>query len=318
MGPSGPEADFFAALRQLRLQVGEPSVREIARVSGQLSHDTVHRTLTGPAIPKWANVETVVQALGADPESVMPLWLAARAASDGPPDTADEYRIEPAARPASLTVPGNDLPQPADIRVVVVDDQLLVRVGLRALLEAAGFPVVGEARDGAEALTVVADQRPDVVVMDSHMPGLSGIEATAQLVERDLPVRVLVIGVDNEISVIRMALRAGAVGYLSKETQPVDIVHAVRQVAAGIPVLTAETATAMLAHYRDAPPLLSSRETEVLRLVADGLANAEIAQALMVSVRTVDAYLTRIRDKLGLRNRASLVRYAIENDLTGK
>jgi DNA-binding NarL/FixJ family response regulator/DNA-binding phage protein len=322
MEPSGPVADFFAALRRLRTRVGEPSLRGIARAAGVLSHDTVHRTLTGPALPKWANVEAIVRALGADPETVKPLWLAARAASEGPPSTADEYLIEPSAKPVSLTAPENDLPEPAEIRVVVVDDHPLFRFGLCAVLAEAGFQVVGEAENGARALLVVGDQQPDVVVMDLFMPEMSGMEATARLVERSPSLRILVLTAFNDTDAIQKAMRAGAVGYLLKGTPPEDIVHAIRQVAAGIPVFTAEAATLMLERYRkpagDTPPPLSQREIEVLRLVGAGLANREIAQALMVSVRTVDAYLTRIRDKLGLRNRASLVRYAIENDLTGK
>jgi DNA-binding CsgD family transcriptional regulator len=208
-------------LQRLRTQAGEPSVREIARLSGQLSHDTVHRTLTGPAIPRWPNVEAVVRALGADPEKVKPLWLAARLAGVRRSNAADEYVVEQSAKPVSLTVPDVDLP-----------------------------------------------------------------------------------------------------GYLLKGAPQEDIVHAIRQVAAGIPVFTAESAALMLAHYReetdDGPPPLSTRETDVLRLVGAGLNNREIGQSLAVSVRTVDAYRTRIRDKLGLRNRASLVRYAIEHGLAGE
>jgi len=325
MGSSGPAAAFFAALRDLRLRAGEPSVREIARVSGRLSHDTVHRTLTGPAIPRWANVEAVVHALGADPEAVKPLWLAARVADAPQEPGTDEYLVEPAARSVSLFVSDADLPEPAEIRVVLVEDHPVYRFGLRTVLESAGFQVVAEAANGAEALDVVAEHRPDVVVMDLRMPELSGVEATARLVDRDPGVRILVLTMFEDTGTILKAIQAGALGYLLKHTPADDIVHAVRQVAAGMPVFTAEAASSMLAHYResagqpeDAPPGLSPRETEVLRLLASGLSHREIAQELAISVKTVYTLLARAREKLGIDNHAGLVRYAIEHDLVGE
>jgi DNA-binding NarL/FixJ family response regulator len=343
MRPSGL-ADFFAAMQRLRVQAGEPSTREIARMSGQISHDTVHRTMTGPALPRWANVEAVVRALGGDPDTVKPLWLAAsdplgglvaggehdseavriRVAEPAAPDLAavrsamasvldenSELRVD-LPGPAT-TAPDDELPPPAEVRVVVVDEHPLFRFGLTKLLAETGFPVVGEAEDGAEALTVVADQRPDVVVVELSK------EEIAQLVERDPSTRVLVVATRKDIGAIQNAMKAGAVGYLVKDAPLPDIVHAVRQAAAGIPVFTTEVANVMLAHYREGGPTpLSGRETEVLSLVARGLANRDIAQTLGISPRTVDVFLTRIRDKLGVRNRAGLVRYGIENNYAGE
>ncbi|MEV4314961.1 response regulator transcription factor [Actinocrispum sp. NPDC049592] len=317
--PGGPAADFFHALYDLHLRAGEPSIRDIAKSTNQLSHDTVHRTLTGPAVPKWANVEKVVQALGGSPETIQPLWLAARVSDDGQP--APDLHVKEPTNAADAVVPdvSDASPAPGRIRVMIVDDHPLFRYGLAAVLAHAGYEVVAEAENGAEAVELAAKSAPDVVLMDLHMPVMSGVEATRQLVERNPAARVLVLTMFDDTESIRSSLRAGAKGYLLKGTGQEQIVDAVRRTALGEPVLSATASEAMLAHYREAddqPPTLTSREQEVVRLVAQDMTNRDIATALMISLRTVEMHLVRALKKLGLRSRVGLTRYAIEHGLT--
>lgn len=309
--PDGGQAEaFFAALRHLRMVAGEPSVREIARLTGQLSHDTVHRTLTGPALPRWGNAEAVVRALGADPETVKPLWLAARTATERPSrDTEIPVR---AAVPAPLTVPGPDLP----VRVVLVCDAPVFLLGLSTAFGEAGLRVLGEVDDISAAHAVVAEQRPDVVLV-AVLSARAAVQVTTRLLESDPSTRVLVLATGGAMLEV---VKAGAMGYLEVNATAPEIVRAVRQVAAGASVFGAEVASRLLTHYRegDARPPLTSRESEVLRLAADGLTNRQIAERLALSVRTVESFMSRLFAKLGVESRAALVRYAIVNDLDGE
>ncbi len=199
------------------------------------------------------------------------------------------------------------------ITVVLVDDHRLVRAGLRGIIDASGdLTVVGEASDGAEAVGVVRDTAPDVVLMDLSMPGVDGIEGTARLREAGHtgPVVVLTSFVEHER--VSAALAAGAVGYLLKDSDPRDVLEAIRAAAAGHAPLDPRVAKALLPSSRTVDPAeaLSGREREVLVLVAQGLANKQIARQLGISERTVKAHLGNVFRHIGVADRTSAALWA--------
>ena len=205
------------------------------------------------------------------------------------------------------------------IRIALCDDHALVRSGLRRILEAEpDFEVVGEAGLAGEAVDVARDAQPDVFVMDLGLPDRNGIAATADVCKVSPGTRVLVLTVHDDAAYLRRAFDAGATGYLVKEAADVELVQAVRQVAAGKQYVHPSLGAALLAPEaagaRPAGPggKLSKREVEVLGLIADGLTNAEIAERLYVSVRTVETHRAHIHQKLNVRTRAELVRVARE------
>ncbi|MFD8917736.1 response regulator [Streptomyces sp. NPDC059569] len=220
----------------------------------------------------------------------------------------------------------------APVRVVIVDDDQLVRMALRLVI--GGEPdltVVGEAADGDAALTVVAEQRPDVVLMDVRMPGRDGLSATRELRTRPAPPRVLMLTTFDSDDLVLGALRAGAVGFVLKDSRPQRILDAVRAVADGDPALSPAAAARVIAaatgprssHVRDSSreaarkqlSVLTERELETARAVADGLGNPEIARRLHISVATVKAHIGGLFAKLAVENRvqiALLVRDAEE------
>ena len=205
------------------------------------------------------------------------------------------------------------------IRVALCDDHAVVRSGLRRILsEQDDIDVVGEARTGEEAIAVASAMRPDVFVMDLGLPGVSGIEATQRVCEMSPTTRVLVLTVHDDVAYLRRAFQAGASGYLVKDAADVELVLAVRQLAAGRDYVHPRLGAALLAPEPDAPRALgpggelSSRELEVFRLVALGYTNAEIAAELYLSVRTIETHRAHVHQKLGLKSRAELVRYARE------
>ena len=214
-------------------------------------------------------------------------------------------------------------------RVVIADDQELVRAGFRVLVESApGFEVVGEASDGAEAVAVVARERPDVVLMDVRMPGTDGLEATRRiLADPSLgEVRVLILTTFDLDEYVHDALRAGASGFLLKDTSPADLLDAIEVVASGEALLAPSVTRRLIEQFvsrpdpaRPAPGLeaLTDREREVLALVGRGLSNAEIAEQLVVSPATSKTHVSRILTKLGARDRAQLVVIAYESGLVG-
>lgn len=202
------------------------------------------------------------------------------------------------------------------IRVGLCDDHAVVRSGLRRIVDhEPDLAVVGEAGTGAEAVSVARTERPDVFVMDLGLPGTSGIEVTRQVVEVSPETAVLVLTVHDDVGYLRKAFDAGARGYLVKDAADVELVLAIRQVAAGHEYVHPRLGAALLAPGAAAPVggpggELSERELEVLRLVALGHTNAEIATALFVSVRTVESHRAHVQQKLDLKTRADLVRYA--------
>ncbi|HWC79913.1 MAG TPA: response regulator transcription factor [Pseudonocardiaceae bacterium] len=214
------------------------------------------------------------------------------------------------------------------IRVVLADDQALVRAGFSVLLDTEdGFEVVGQAADGSAAVTACRTLRPDVVVMDIRMPGMDGIEATRAITaDPDLAeVRVLVLTTFDLDEYVFDALRAGASGFLLKDTEPVELLHALRVVAEGesllSPAITRKLIAEFVARPEHRPPdpgalrEVTEREREVLALVGGGLSNDEIAQTLVISPATARTHVSRIMTKLRARDRAQLVVLAYESGL---
>ncbi|RCV48178.1 response regulator [Marinitenerispora sediminis] len=214
------------------------------------------------------------------------------------------------------------------IRVLVADDQALLRGSFRVLVDSApGLMAVGEAENGAAAVDLARRERPDIVLMDVRMPEMDGIEATRRL--RDAPetagVRVLILTMFDLDDYVYAALRAGASGFLLKDTPPADLLTAIRTVAAGDALLAPSVTRRLIAEFARrpaaAPPLardlrgVTAREREVLVLVARGLANREIAERLHLGVATVKTHVSRLLTKLDARDRAQLVIVAYESGL---
>lgn len=206
------------------------------------------------------------------------------------------------------------------IRILLADDHALVRQGFRKILEAEpDMEVVGEAGNGRQAVELGRSLLPDVIVMDVGMPELNGIEATRRLSEAAPRSRILALSMHKDSVYVREILRAGAQGYLLKDAFDRDLLLAVRAVARGEAYLSPAVAGAVLTdfrrHVRDPIDLLTSREREVLQMLAEGKTNKEIAAALNLSVYTVDAHRGRIMEKLNLHSIGELVRFAVRNGL---
>jgi DNA-binding NarL/FixJ family response regulator len=207
------------------------------------------------------------------------------------------------------------------IRVLIVDDQELVRQGFSRLLRDVGdIEVVGEAADGAAAVTLALQTKPDVALMDVRMPGMDGVEATAQII-RDTPsVRVLMLTTFDLDEAVHRALEAGASGFLLKDTPYDQLIHAIRVVSNGDAVLAPTVTRRLIAAFAPPPTVsatdtarlsrLTDRELEVLRLIARGMSNAEIGQVLFLSEATVKTHVGRLLTKLGCRDRVQAVVFA--------
>jgi DNA-binding NarL/FixJ family response regulator len=215
------------------------------------------------------------------------------------------------------------------IRVVVADDQGMVRAGLRSLLEEEpGIEVVGEAADGEAALSQIRRLKPDVALMDIRMPALDGIAATARLVEEGTPTRILVLTTFDLDEHVFDALRAGASGFLLKDATAEELVAAVRVLASGEALLAPAVTRRVVEAFRGTPEPdpelqraleeLTAREIEVLRLVAAGRSNAELARELVVSEATAKTHVSNLLGKLRLRDRVQAVIFAYESGLVGR
>jgi two-component system, NarL family, response regulator NreC len=205
-------------------------------------------------------------------------------------------------------------------RILLVDDHAVVRQGFKMILSAQpDMEIVGEAGNGREAVELAGQLKPDVVLMDVAMPELNGIEATRRLVATDPHVRVIALSMHKDNVYVREILRAGARGYLLKDSGAGDLVTAIRAVAAGESYLSPAVSNAVLDDYRrhvtNPIDLLSSREREVLQMLAEGKTNKEIAVVLNLSVYTVDAHRGRIMEKLNVHSINELVRFAVRNGL---
>jgi DNA-binding NarL/FixJ family response regulator len=210
------------------------------------------------------------------------------------------------------------------IRVLLADDQALVRTGFRLILQQApGVSVVGEAADGARAASMALELRPDVVLMDVRMPEVDGVEATRRIRLNGGPTRVLILTTFDLDEYVYAALRAGASGFLLKDTLTADLLSALRVVAAGDAVVAPSATRRLLERYVPVagdspassvpdPGVLTEREREVLTLIAGGMSNAEIAGRLFLSEGTVKTHVSRVLTKLGLRDRVQAVVYAYE------
>ncbi|HEV7973408.1 response regulator transcription factor [Amycolatopsis sp.] len=215
-----------------------------------------------------------------------------------------------------------------NIRVVLADDQVLVRAGFRVLLETEdGFEVCGEAGNGTEAVAQALRHRPDIVVMDIRMPGVDGLEATRQITSNPelSGVKVLVLTTFDVDEYVYEALRAGASGFLLKDTEPVELLRALQVINAGEALLAPTVTRRLIAEFVGRPENrrvdssavreVTDREREVLALVAGGLSNDEIAAQLVISTATARTHVSRIMTKIGARDRAQLVVLAYESGL---
>jgi two-component system response regulator NreC len=209
------------------------------------------------------------------------------------------------------------------IRVLIADDHAILRAGLRMLIDAQpDMHVVAEAQDGLQAIKATEDKKPDVVILDVTMPNLGGLNAISELVKVSDSVRILLLTMHEETAYVRTALMAGASGYVLKKSVDADLLSAVRAVHKGRTYVDAGLANSLV---RDAFPqqrrqragegqanMLSDRELQVLKLVAEGFSSREIAERIYVSTKTVETYRGRFAEKLGLQSRADIVRYALE------
>ncbi|GGN60599.1 DNA-binding response regulator [Actinoplanes lobatus] len=203
------------------------------------------------------------------------------------------------------------------IRIVLVDDHPVVRMGLRGMLDAEpGLTVVGEASSGVDGVALALAERPDIVLMDLRMPGGDGVEAIERILAATSDVRVMVLTTYESDRDILRAIEAGAAGYLLKDASPKELADAVRAAARGETVLAPSVASTLVRQVRNpAPPALSARETEVLRLVAAGLTNAEIGKRLFISEATVKTHLLRAFNKLDVADRTAAVTTAMRHGL---
>lgn len=209
------------------------------------------------------------------------------------------------------------------IRILIADDHGVIRAGLRALL--AGFPdmdVVGEASDGSEVLGMTIELKPDIVLMDLSMPNIGGIEATRLLLQSAPNVRILILTVHEDASLLKEVIRAGAAGYVVKRAAQEDLIHAIRVVARGDLYVHPSMTRALFAEPAPGSTVsvseietLTLREIEVLQLLAKGHTNRQIAEQLSLSPRTVEGHRANLSAKLGLHSRVELVEYAEKHGL---
>lgn len=209
------------------------------------------------------------------------------------------------------------------VSIIVADDHKIVREGLIRLLESrADFQVIGEASNGEEAVALVMERRPDIVLMDINMPKLSGIDATRQLGKAGCPSKILVLSMHESRAYVEEVLRAGASGYVVKNSASKDVHNAIDAVRAGAsylsPAITQQVVDA-IARPGDGGPsgvaMLTDREREVLKLIAEGLSSKEIASELGVSLKTIDSHRSNLMEKLDIHKVSGLVRFAIRTGL---
>ncbi|SRR5579871_646911 len=206
-------------------------------------------------------------------------------------------------------------------RVMIADDHAILRSGLRMLIESqSDMVVVGEAQDGNDAIRVARECSPDVVILDVTMPEKGGLHAIRDILKNQGAIRILVLTMHEEAAFLRTALSAGASGYVLKKSVDADLLSAIRAVSKGRIYVDSELATGLVEHAlpdRARPAqkpqdVLSERELQVLKLVAEGFSSREIAEQIFIGTKTVETYRGRFAEKLGLKSRADIVRYALE------
>jgi len=201
------------------------------------------------------------------------------------------------------------------IRIVLADDHGMIRQGLKVILEAEGFDVPGEAANGMEAVQLCQKLRPDVAVLDISMPLLNGVDAAREILKARPQTKIILLTAHTQEQYVVQALRHGVTGYLLKENAADELVHAVRAVGGGALYVTAAVSRAVVQAFADKGnelrELLSSRERQVLQLIAEGKSMKEIGALLGISSRTADSHRTKIMDKLAIHDTAGLVRYAM-------
>lgn len=209
-----------------------------------------------------------------------------------------------------------------NIKVLLVDDHQIIRDGIRSLLSyAEGIEVVGECSDGLEAISCAVSEKPDVILMDINMPKINGIDATKKIITNNPGSKILVLTVHDELAYISKMLHAGSLGYVLKTTNKAELITAIKSVSKGEKYFSTEVTETMLSRFIDSHKSdsdaeekeLTIREIEVLVLISTELTNAEIGEKLFISTRTVDAHRRSLLSKLGARNTAGLVAYAIKN-----
>jgi DNA-binding NarL/FixJ family response regulator len=225
---------------------------------------------------------------------------------------------------ATETAGPTETPATDQLRVMLVDDHDLFRTGLRNLLEEQGVQIVAEASEGSAALSLVRELAPDVVVMDLNMPGMNGIEATREITRQAPLTRVVVLTISDEDDDVIDAILAGACGYLLKDSSIQDLMQGIRAASVGEALISPHIAAKVLQRLRASSvdsetvaqgPELSDRETQVLRLIANGKDNAEIAQDLHISPKTVKNHISNILMKLQIENRIQAAVYAVRRGL---
>ena len=209
--------------------------------------------------------------------------------------------------------------EPVPTRVLLADDHVLVRDGIKITLEANGLTIVGEASEGREAVRMVRDLKPDVAVFDVSMPGLNGVDA-ARMALKEMPgLKVVLLTVHTENEYVDEALKAGVSGYVLKKQATADLIRAIEEVSLGNIYLSPGISRAVMEAFRSGTQLasrtLSAREREVLQLIAEGKTTKEIGGVLGISVKTAETHRSRVMDKLEIRDTAGLVRYAIRMGL---
>ena len=208
------------------------------------------------------------------------------------------------------------------IRVLIADDHALVRTGFRSLLEKLGFQVIGEARNGNEALQMIQSLRPDIVLMDIAMPELNGLESTTRITSEFPNVRVIILSMHATVEYARRAVRAGAAGYLLKDSSAAELDLALQAVARGETYLCSRVSKYIVSDYTQGVQTrassldkLTTRQREILQLIAEGYSRKEIAEKLNISAKTFDTYRAQLMEQLDIHDVAGLVRYAMQMGL---
>ncbi len=215
------------------------------------------------------------------------------------------------------------------IRILIADDHSLIRQGLKLLLRGSKeFAIVAEASNGHDAVAFVAEHKPDVAILDISMPEMNGIEATKAIKKHHAGTKVLILTIHENEEYVYQMIRAGANGYVLKDAGKKELIAAVRTIVAGERFFSPGISNLIIEEFikraqnhentmQSSKPLLTNRETEILRHIANGLTNAEIAEKLFLSVRTIDTHRNNLMQKLDIHETAGLVRFALENGLIG-